>query len=1145
MAGMMFVFWLLFQTKQEWVSVAFYIWGLILGILLISQFWTLANAIYDPRQAKRLFGFIGGGVTLGGMTGAGLTALIIERVGANTLLLWSAFTLVACALLVSVILGKEHSASTSALAAAGQEEKGVRIGRALQLLRESRQVQLIALVIGFGSLGAALIDQQLSMAAEGLGQEETIGKFLAQVRFGLSAAAMVIQVWLTPRIHRYLGIGFALLMLPVNLGATAIGIIMTRILWAPAVASIFDRSLRYTVDKTTREVLFLPLPATLRQDVKPFVDVTVDRMSRAFGAFMLLLLIKPWGLHLQWHQLSFVSLGLMAIWLVVASRAKREYLQTFRRSIEHREVQAEEVRLNVADLSTIETLVEELASPDERRVLYAIELLEALDKRNLITPLLLHHESEQVRVRALAALGSARAEIAERWVPAVQRMLKDSSADVRVAAVRALASMRQENVVELMRPYLEDQESRLAATAATVLADSTNEDDVSAAETTLMRLAGDTRQAEANARREVAAAIAHIKNPTFRHLLIPLIYDANIEVAQEAIRSARTIGSADALFVPALVSLQRHRLLKPQAREVLVGYGEEILDVLGYFLRDQDEDIWVRRHIPSTLAAIPCQKSMDLLVAALQDPDGFLRYKAICAIEKLRRENSQLTFDRQPIESLALREASHYYEYLKLRFNFLRAHADGAESLLTRALNEKLQRTLDRIYRLLGLMYPWKDISAARWAIEHAEARERASAFEYLDNLIAGNLRKAVMPIVEDMPVEEKVRRGSAFLRERSQAGGETLAQLIDDEDQVVASAAIHYVEEKRLWQFVPDLEHSLEFRPAKDWYLFEAASWALAAYRLPLETRRALWMEPLPAVELANRLRSIPLFEFVSVDELFRISGIGRQVRHEAGRVLYHQGSAAEMLQFLLDGKVAMGSDAGESHEIEAPAALAFYEVLEGSPVRVTLQAVDTVICLALNGEEFLTLLSENSPIAQGLFRMLLGGTAAASWRSFLKGEAPEEVRRLAANRMTPVEKVLVLQQVPIFARITAEQLLALAKIAHLVPIAAGSPLFEVADRAAIFTMLSGQVRLEQSGVSAPTTLTVGDATGVYETLAGQRTGARAQVIQPGAVLRIDREELFDVLGDHTALQQGLFSAMLHAGMAQETMSSTASTRQ
>ena len=65
------------------------------AILLISQFWTLANGIFDPRQAKRLFGFIGGGVMLGGMAGSGLTALIVKSVGTNTLLLVSAAALLA------------------------------------------------------------------------------------------------------------------------------------------------------------------------------------------------------------------------------------------------------------------------------------------------------------------------------------------------------------------------------------------------------------------------------------------------------------------------------------------------------------------------------------------------------------------------------------------------------------------------------------------------------------------------------------------------------------------------------------------------------------------------------------------------------------------------------------------------------------------------------------------------------------------------------------------------------------------------------------------------------------------------------------------------------------------------------------------
>ena len=64
-------------------------------------------------------------------------------------------------------------------------------------------------------------------------------------------------------------------------------------------------------------------------------------------------------------------------------------------------MEAGEIRLDTADLYTIETLVEELAHPEPTRVLYAIDLLESLDKRHLVTPLLLHHEIADVRARAL------------------------------------------------------------------------------------------------------------------------------------------------------------------------------------------------------------------------------------------------------------------------------------------------------------------------------------------------------------------------------------------------------------------------------------------------------------------------------------------------------------------------------------------------------------------------------------------------------------------------------------------------------------------------------------------------------------------------------------------------------------------------
>src|SRR4029450_1986744 len=127
-----------------------------------------------------------------------------------------------------------------------------------------------------------------------------------------------------------MGIGFALMVLPFSLGTTGLIMLLNGALWAPALARILDQSLRYTVDKTTREILFLPLPGDIKLKAKSFVDVTVDRGAKAAGALLLLVLVKPWGLHLNWQQLSFASLVMTGLWILMALRARRGYLQAFR-----------------------------------------------------------------------------------------------------------------------------------------------------------------------------------------------------------------------------------------------------------------------------------------------------------------------------------------------------------------------------------------------------------------------------------------------------------------------------------------------------------------------------------------------------------------------------------------------------------------------------------------------------------------------------------------------------------------------------------------------------------------------------------------------------------------------------------------------
>ncbi|MEO7133757.1 MAG: MFS transporter, partial [Vicinamibacterales bacterium] len=880
-AGVLVLFWFLFTTiGQDWVAVAFYIVGLILAVLLISQFWTLANDIYDPRQAKRLFGFIGGGASLGGAMGAALTVFLVESVGAKNMLLIAAAIMGVCVAIVLFVLKREEAAGTGD-PTNNVEEKGTSGAEAIELLRSSRHLQVIAMVIAFAAIGAAIIEQQLNMAvaeAKGSTNSDAIAAFLAQVTVYLSLIGFVIQVGLTSRIHRVLGIGFALLILPFSLGTTAVIMLFNRALWAPGLARVLDTSLRYTVDKTSREVLFLPLPAELKYRAKPFIDVTMDRFAKGMGALLILVLIKDWGFGLDWQQLSYASLTMVGLWAITAIAARREYLRSFRRSIEEQVVEPSTLRLKDPDPSSVETLVSELAHPDPKRALYAIDLLDAMDKRKLVTPLLLAHDSPAIRARALRVAEAGGTALADRWLAGVERALKDADSSVRVAAVSALAALRGAAAADVMRPFLAQGDPALAIVAAAALADSARADDVRTAEETLRRYSSDVRDQGAQWRLQVARALGDVENPAFRPLLVPLMYDSHLDVARAAIESAATLGTGDFLFVPPLVSLLRNRRLKAAARAVLVGYGEPVIAPLAYFMGDQEEDVWIRRHVPSTLALLPSPTSIEALTSALNAEDGFLRFKATMALQRLRQNDSALTIDPKVVTRHITNEAGRAFSALTLHYNLFVAGGLDKGSLLARAMREKHARAINRIFHLLGLIYSQGDVSVVRHALEDGEARMRARAVEYLDNLLEGDLRKRVMLLIEDMPEEERIRKGNVTYRTRLRDVEDTVAQLLHDEDQSIASAAVLLVEERGLWSLADDLEHMLAHRDVRDQDVFEAASWALAANRVQAEKRKQLWQEPLPAVELADRLRRVPLFDFTHVDELFRLARLGRQ---------------------------------------------------------------------------------------------------------------------------------------------------------------------------------------------------------------------------------------------------------------------------
>jgi CRP-like cAMP-binding protein len=251
--------------------------------------------------------------------------------------------------------------------------------------------------------------------------------------------------------------------------------------------------------------------------------------------------------------------------------------------------------------------------------------------------------------------------------------------------------------------------------------------------------------------------------------------------------------------------------------------------------------------------------------------------------------------------------------------------------------------------------------------------------------------------------------------------------------------------------------------------------------------------------------------------------------VRHETGRTLAQEGQPADVLHFVLDGRVTLTSARGGRTEVAAPDVINFEDVLEGHPVRHTATAIEPTITLTMTTDEFLTLVSENVEIAQGIFRLLLETRCAPAWRTVVHGEFTPELQRRVSDGLQALDGLILLQSSPLLQRATSSELVRLAAVARVVPLTAGTTLFTAGDGAAIHAVLTGRVTL--SSEDGPTDVADGgDVVGMYEALSGRFMTSQGTVAGNGNALRIDRGELFELMADHIPLLQGIFSGLLHA---------------
>lgn len=763
------------------VLAAVYLIGEIAMSLLLTQFWTLAAQIFDPRQARRLFGPIAAGGTLAGVL-AGLTMATLTRlIGVENLILIIAAALVVCCL-CPLALGRDQAARARGLLDAPLRAS---LAEDLRLVRRSSLLAIVAGLIAVQALLTNIGGYQyfLALQATYAGRTQDMATFLGGFVCWTGVAAFVVQVVLTSRVLGRFGAFAGLLFFPIGVAVGAACVVATGgALWAAVLIYGCDPALRATINDAAMNVLYLPERPDHRQRAKRLMGVVYAcTFGLAGGLFLLLSRVPSWTAA-RW---AFPLLALAAIWLVVLWRGRRAYTRALVRSVRRRRFDPASAPIDIEDETTVRVLARAMQGSDARTVLHTLELIgEAPAARwDPHIALLLAHPSPEVQEAAVQRLGragnTAQAE-------AVAALFAAPEEGVRAAAVAAYCAITGSAAAPRVEPYLAATAPRLKGAAVAGLLQHGDDG--------VRRRAGDElarmlRSDDPATRRAGARALAASRPSAgpWDALLAPLLDDQDAGVRTGA------LGAAAALRSPALVPPLLARLESRDAGAAIAAiaaYGDEVLPALAGALAGASAAHAIRVQVPRVLARLGTARSADLLLAHLADPDARMRAALCRALAQLANGGVLPSRAAATLRAAIVAEMREYYALVALRADL---DAGDARQLLHDTLSWRMERVLDRAFWLLGARHPGAGLERVREILADPRHGRRPLAIELLDTVVDRAIGDLLLPLVE-APADRVLQVARARFGLAGRPVGERLAELASGRDPWLRACAIYRI---------------------------------------------------------------------------------------------------------------------------------------------------------------------------------------------------------------------------------------------------------------------------------------------------------------------------------------------------------------
>jgi len=558
----------------------------------------------------------------------------------------------------------------------------------------------------------------------------------------------------------------------------------------------------------------------MRKRLRAWIEAGLDRGGDAIAGVVLLGL--RWTMGSDPHSISLLTAILVAVWLVSWVGMRSGYVAELGRNVRRMNLDLKSSRVSLREASMLGQMVKLLRSPYERLALYGLEMLEqnAPERIERYLVELLDHPTAAVRAKAVEIAASRRLEALRTRL---DTLTNDPSMQVKFQVMRARVVFGEGDPLETLGAYVNSTDPEVGRFALNCIAELAPADRARELRVLFELLLHEGGEA---AQLRVAEAIGYRRSDGVLHdLLPPLLQSRSMDVRRASLLSAGQAGIRS--VVPRLIEALGDRSTGAAALAGLTAFGDRLVGTMGDYLSDRSVPVEIRRELPRALRQIATADAAAALLRYRERDDVRLGYRVLKALNRIRSMDRSIAFARHlVIEDLEYDVRSHLYAMVHYRACPLGAPR-SAERLLCIALNERMDQSLNRIFRRLALLYPPRTILASYRGVLSEDPRTRGNALEYLENALEPEHAAVVLPLVDDEGEQRRLALAESRFGLRLRGFQESLEDLLIGDDPWLRSCAIYVAGARREVSLRARIEANLV---GAQQVVRETAEWALRA---------------------------------------------------------------------------------------------------------------------------------------------------------------------------------------------------------------------------------------------------------------------------------------------------------------------------